>query len=277
MEGVTGGAAGLTPGVGSGKEGAVATAGCPRGDFGRPRGAGAMGPDRETAPGWTSRFATTPEDHETILDLRRRAFAAGVVSSDATYRACWRRNGRSMKLVRDREGRPTGYWGLIPIGRDAFAAFAAGGETHARMLAEACLAWDAADPGELYLYVIGIVVPDAKAGAGRARGYALDRSSAAVLLDAFAFGLELAHRARVAGVCGYPSRVEGFRIFRRAMDIEPSAVLIDGEPSQPVFAREGAGLGAVRRRLQSHLDRNRPLVPAWDAGDREAFFAGFPD
>ena len=73
-----------------------------------------MDPACETRNDWTSRFATTPADLETVLALRRGAFPAGLVSPDATYLACWQRNRHSMKLVHDRGGNPIG-----PTGRSS--------------------------------------------------------------------------------------------------------------------------------------------------------------
>jgi hypothetical protein len=229
--------------------------------------------DGSTASCCTSRFAITRADVDAVLALRRATFGLELVCSDESYLACWLRNPYSMKIVFDGSGQALGYWSLTPIRREAFLAFRMGQRTHAQMLAEECLSWPSVDPDAAYLYIVGIAVAPAEVGDHRCRGYKLDRLSATVLLDAFNFGIELAGLLRVAGLCGYPSRMEGLRILQRKMGIEPSPVLMDGDARQPLFVHEGPDQTGLLAVLTSSVTLHHALVPVWDHRDRESFFS----
>jgi hypothetical protein len=150
-----------------------------------------QGPDEGHIQGppersFTSRFATTAYDLDVVLRLRRAYFRNHVVSSDDSYRQCWKVNRFCMKVVDDLFGEPIGYWGVVPIAKETFNRFIKGGErgiTHAEMLGDHAQAWTAVRPDEVRLYIIGAVVPVAQGRNQRENSLLQKMISWRVLLD----------------------------------------------------------------------------------------------
>ena len=59
---------------------------------------------RDLLKPFTSRFATTRNDLDVVLDLRRAFFGKRPVSPDESYIHCWEKNRQSMKVIRRASG-----------------------------------------------------------------------------------------------------------------------------------------------------------------------------
>jgi hypothetical protein len=219
-------------------------------------------------PPFTSRFATTRDDLDTVLELRRAFFRKHPVSPDSTYVRCWEKNKHSMKVVYRSSGDPVGYWAIIPIRKETFTQFIRGdsGISHADMLARHTHPWS---PSVSCLYIIGAVVPvadDRKTSLGQGG------TRWRVLADAFHFATEVMDRLPLRNICGYPSRTGGYDVLD-LMGFHKTKVCIDDDASQPIFSVTSAQqLGRVRQRLGVLVDNYDHMLPAWETRDRSQFF-----
>jgi hypothetical protein len=214
----------------------------------------------------TSRFASTEEDLDTILQLRRAFFKKSVIVPDDIYVACWRRNPDTMKIVYDLLGKPIGYWSVIPIGPQSFEQFVKGKSTHEQMMSVNCLPWPEVDPDNAYLYVVGAVVP---VPSGRNEFTLLHKMvSGQVILDMYSFGLEVIDRLDIKGICGYPSKTAGLTNFQKAGFIQTN-IFIDNDKNQPVYVITADGLPKLREDWKSQKRRYIGYLPVWDSQDRK--------
>jgi len=215
---------------------------------------------------FTSRFANTEDDLATVLQLRHAFFGRHVIVPDTTYRACWGRNPDAMKLVYDFSGKPVGYWSVIPVASNSYENFVKGESSHNEMMCAKCLPWSSVAADEVYLYVVGAVVP---VPSGRSeRGLLQELIRGHVLLDLYSFGLDVMSRLKVKGICGYPSKTAGLTIFQKAGFVR-TEVFIDKDENQPVYVLSGDGMTEFRQQVKSL--KKRHTVPVWDAHDRRRF------
>jgi hypothetical protein len=218
---------------------------------------------------FTSRFAHSERDLQTVLALRRSYFGRGVVAPDDAYRACWRRNPDTMKIVYDPFEGPVGYWSALPTDAESFAEFIRGEVSHSEMLANRCLPWSAVDPGNCYVYIVGAVVP-LVGGAGSRTVH--NNISRRVILDSFAFGLDLLQHVTLAGITGYPSRNGGYRALLK-MGLEQSSIYVDDDRNQPIFFLESAQMATLEQKLQAFTGKCQHEIPKWESEDRSRFLA----
>jgi hypothetical protein len=215
----------------------------------------------------TSRFATSSEDLEVVLNLRRAFFKDKPVSPDSSYRRCWAINPHSMKVVYEL-GEPVGYWSLIPTTRDAYQSFLSGTGSHEEMLAKRCVQWFAVKEKEAYLYIVGAVVPGELESANRLRWKLI---SGGLLIDWCVFISALLVRTRIRGICGYPSREHGYELFEK-LGFMKSSVLIGLDGSQPIFSLDERRMDHFRQSLSRFTDSSGSRVPIWDVEDKRIFF-----
>ncbi|MGR3617276.1 MAG: hypothetical protein ACU0BB_14725 [Paracoccaceae bacterium] len=184
------------------------------------RGRSASGVPEETL--WpvelSAKFASGRGDIPFVLDLRKRVFRdvlnKEVISGDDTYWDAYDRNKFSFSLVSE-EGLPFGYWGMIPVGKQDFEKFLEGGLTHAQMLTEASIAWEDADPQNLYLYYVGAVVLRKEYLAeGEPELHNMEYKT---LLDSIVVGYGLSKRAAIKGIAVYASTGYGWKICERQL------------------------------------------------------------
>ena len=219
---------------------------------------------------FTSRFANTRKDVETVLALRRHYFRKHVVVPDRDYRCFWTRNRFSLKVVYDDTGSPVGYWSATPIDAHSFDEFCRGHRSHRKMLRKASLPWSSIGEAPGHLYIVGAVVPLAK-GTGAATAHRM--ISRRVLLDSFSFAVELMSHVTIRGVCGYPSRNAGAGILRK-LELQETTVFVDNDPFQPIFViSDEQQVLRLRNNLQAFCNRWRGLIPSWDSEDRSRFLA----
>ncbi|MDR3476051.1 MAG: hypothetical protein P4M09_30770 [Devosia sp.] len=217
----------------------------------------------------TSYFATDPTQLEDVLRIRASYFAKTVVSSDVSYRNCFKHNNMTFKIVAY-DDEPMAYWGLMPIGRETFEAFCRGEVSHEEMLSNRCIAWDDADAGGLYLYVIGAVTPWTPPG-----GKPLLRTDRGVLStilleDLFGFAKDLMDHYTVAGVAGYPSREKGRRWFDAVPGLEiVEGAKVGGVDSQIVYAATSDVMDKLRHFLR--VREKFGVSPVWVARQKRIF------
>jgi hypothetical protein len=214
---------------------------------------------RKVENNYNSRFATTREELEIVLDLRRAYFRDKPVSPDQSYRISHEKNSSSMKLVCSANG-PTGYWSLIPTNESAYRLFLEGKQSHEQMLTEHCLPWTSVDQSNAYIYVVGAVEPTGN-----------PVLATYVMLDWIAFISDLLQHMSIKGFCGYPSRDNGYRQFEK-FGFTKSDVLIDNDPEQPIFLMEGDRIKQFKTALDMELESKRNRVPLWDKEDRREFY-----
>jgi hypothetical protein len=254
---------------------------------------------------YTSRFANTQNDLDTVLRLRRAYFGRAIIVPDDAYRACWSRNRDSLKVVYNLSNQPVGYWSVFPIDASTFGQMKVGAISHGEMLTGRCLEWSSIDPANVYLYIVGVVVPPPPR---RRRPSALDAYLAGrfvhdllecgtyvveritgvierrrkiragyVLLDCISFAREFLPHVAVKGICGYPSRTAGREQLEK-LGFRATETFIDGDSNQPLFILNAEEIPrfqtAVDRYLKTRKRRNR--IPSWDADDRQRFLERLP-
>lgn len=209
-----------------------------------------------------SRFATSAKDLELVLDIRRAYFKDAVVSPDESYHTCHSRNTRSMKIIY-RNGDAEGYWSLIPVTEGAYKEFLKGHYSHGQMLSDHCLPWTEVQQASAFIYIVGAVVRHKSPGLGK-------RIERQVILDWLAFIVRLLERINVRGMCGYPSRDSGQKLFEK-FGFKSSGVLIDNDPKQPIFYLRADLVTSLKARLNNILAGNAE-IPEWDSQDQNDFW-----
>lgn len=223
----------------------------------------------------TSRFATTRDELNIVLELRRAFFGSSVIVPDASYRECWRRNHYSMKIVYYLN-KPLGYWSVIPIDEATFRQAVLGHLSHEEMLTKSCMNWHDVKRGDTYLYVVGAVVPPWGDPNETSSALLQRLLSAYVILDSYAFAAELIDHVEVRGVCGYPSKTGGYELMERTEGFKKTPILINGDPHQPLFVLEGADVPRFKDFLKGFIAKPHDRIPEWDAQDRREFLASLP-
>jgi hypothetical protein len=213
----------------------------------------------------TSIFASRQEAFESVLKIRRAVFGKLVLTTDDDYIQLAQKNPVAFKLVH-KGADPIGYWSVVPVSRNTYFDFLENKKNHAEVLQES-LAWKDV-PGEVYLYIVGIVVSDNAS-----------MKSAIVIYDMYSFANNLfawSQGKRLAGICGYPSRDAGLNLFRLARGFLWNGNCRDGKKNQRIYVCEGSDLGAFDELLKDQLDSAaaRRFIPTWL--DKEVFFRALP-
>lgn len=221
---------------------------------------------------FVSRFTGSRDELDTVLALRRSFFADSVVSSDASYEACWKRNHYAFKIIyvhENNQARPLGYWGLIPIDIVAFKSFLRGKISHEEMLMEETRDWCEIDPANTYIYVIGAVLPDAAHAASPLERWYVKIMSSRILIDMFEFAEVISSLFAFKGICGYPSQTGGADIFSK-LSFRQNGVYIDGDESQPVSYVAEEEIERLLREIRYYTEKHGHLV-YWEEPDKERF------
>lgn len=218
----------------------------------------------------TSRFATTAEDLEVVLNLRRAFFKDKPVSPDTSYKICWAQNPYTMKIVYY-ANEPVGYWSLIPTTKDAYKSFLAGESSHEEMLTRHCVAWSLSGRDEAYLYIVGAVVPLELEAANRPPDLFDNLIRGRVLIDWCAFIAALFEHMNIKGICGYPSREYGYELLQK-FGFAKSAVLIGQDENQPIFSLDESQMSHFRKSLDRFSGSQARHAPVWQAEDKRKFF-----
>lgn len=133
--------------------------------------------------------------------------------------------------------------------------------THEKVLTKHVLRWESVVGSEVFLYVVGIVVPSAG-----------QYVSGRVLLDMFSFGIDIMDHLDIAGIFGYPSRNAGYEIFEH-MGFSNSGVIVDNDEGQPVFyvPEVDGHLARVKHAFSEYVCKEFKRVPIWNENDRRRF------
>lgn len=215
-----------------------------------------------------SRFADSEQELQTVLALRQACFSESTVSSDASYRQCWHKNPDCFKVVYAFERityNPIGYWGLIPIDESAYHTFLKGKLSHEEILTGEAIDWCDVDPDNVYVYVIGAVVP----AIVDAQSWLYKRMSGWILIDMLDFAVMLSSLVKLRGVCGYPSRPEGREQFSR-LRFKQSGIYIDDNEEQPVSFVPEDGIERLIKEIQLKSEQFGHPVH-WEDRDQQRF------
>lgn len=166
----------------------------------------------------SARFASSRDTLQDVLDLRRRVFdqvlQKELIAEDRTYWDAFERNRYSFSILSE-AGMPFGYWGVIPVSKKHYDQFVAGDMTHAQMLSDATLSWEAADPDAMYLYFVGTV--SLNRDCLTTSEPRLRRMGYKVLIDATVALLALSTVAQIKGVAVYASTKYGWRVVKNKL------------------------------------------------------------
>jgi hypothetical protein len=238
-----------------------------------------------------SKFATTEDELDIVLALRRAFFGDNVIVPDGVYRTLWEKNKYSMKVVYDGAGAPIGYWSVAPVDEKSFKFFIGVDKkdedrpnrerSHQDMLENGSRGWGYKPGEKCYLYIVGAVEPL------RARRPNATFLSERIVTDAFQFALEIYPELDVKGICGYATRSNGRNILegRKRLNLAPSSVDIQGDTLQNVLYADGDKINHVMENLSFSINHlayretatgriigRRHNLPVWDKYDKVCFF-----
>ena len=219
-----------------------------------------------------SRFAVSRRELDTVLQLRRAFFAERIVSSDESYIRCWERNHYVFKIMYvqdDNYSKPLGYWGLIPINKSAYDNFLRGRISHEDMLMKEAVDWCEIDPKNVYIYVIGAVLPEVASAISPSERLYVKLMASRVLIDMFDFAEAISQLLTFKGICGYPSRAGGADVFSK-LSFRNNGIYIDGDEDQPVSYVYENDIGRLVREIKYYSDRHGHIV-TWDEDDKKRF------
>lgn len=217
------------------------------------------------------------KQHElkTILKIRDSSFPGKRVSGNKSYYDCHKVNPQSFKLV-DWSGQYIGYWGIIPVSKDYYEKMRLGQITHAEMLSDGVISWEAVDPDNVYIYVIGIVTL-----AEKYLNIGFETAAIKVLLDAFSTIEQIFKDPRntLKGAVGYPATDQGLKIVENRMDaygFKDTEIHPPAKKSFPIRVLPEENVDLFLTNVAAFLDKFRKkdryagLVPIWSSEEREA-------
>lgn len=225
--------------------------------------------DDTFCPTVRSKFATTDSELEIVLQLRRSFFQENVIVSDESYRECNAKNRYCFKLI-FADLQPIGYWGVIPISKETFDDCRSGILNHEEVIKNRAIRWDETKD-QLYLYVVGAVVPLGPAVSSDYSSLLKGLFSKYVILDIYSFATFLNEQSELAGVIAWPSRNGGLNSLRRTKGFKKTDAFMAGDENHPIFELEDRE--QFLRFTQEKFDRHPDSVPIWDHAEKMKFIA----
>jgi hypothetical protein len=241
--------------------------------------------------GFTSKFATSEEELDIVLALRRAFFGDTPPAPDESYKKLFKKNQYSMKIVYDGDGDPIGYWSVAPVDETSFKYLIGTCKkdpnrpdrerSHEDMLDYGSRGWGYKPGEECYLYIVGAVEPL------RARQPNATYLSERIVTDAFQFALEVYPELNIQGICGYATRLNGRKILEgeKRLNLDWSSVDIQGDTLQKVLYAVGDKINKVMENLSFSINHlayretatgrifsRKQNLPIWDKYDKVCFF-----
>jgi hypothetical protein len=234
---------------------------------------------------YTSAFVKNDSDMQTVCSLRK-LYKPDPIVPDSVLRQCADPAAGGSRLffrvIRERGGRPCGYWNAMPISKDAFTAFTrqkagtpfANGishaQQHATMLTVERIPYEKIKRVSHYMYVAGIVAPQHP----NILGYDLfwGRRKTAAIVDFLGFLRLLDRQATIRGICAYVDSGPGDSLAKR-FNSRPIGQIDSDHTVYSIGASEKkAALNEIDSYIQNLCERRgTSCIPTWLEADQRDF------